>query len=74
VYSKSVDVWSCGIIMYMLLHKGKHPLYQEGDNYSTYAEKLHAPNWALRSDLSEMALNLFRNLTHQMSIHRYGVK
>jgi len=27
VYSKSVDVFATGIIMYMLLTGGKHPLY-----------------------------------------------
>lgn len=26
-YTKSVDVWSCAIIMYLFFH-GKHPLHQ----------------------------------------------
>ena len=26
IYSKSIDIWSVGIMMYMLLHKGRHPL------------------------------------------------
>ncbi len=24
---KPVDIWSCGIIMYVILSMGKHPLY-----------------------------------------------
>jgi len=27
VYSKSVDIFAAGIIMYMLLTGGKHPIY-----------------------------------------------
>lgn len=26
-YSKPVDIWSCGIILYMVCTNGKHPLY-----------------------------------------------
>jgi len=26
-YSKKVDIWACGIIMYKLLAGGDHPLY-----------------------------------------------
>jgi calcium-dependent protein kinase len=25
-YTKSIDIWSCAILMYMLFNKGKHPL------------------------------------------------
>ncbi|CAD8154031.1 unnamed protein product [Paramecium octaurelia] len=26
-YNKAVDMWSCGIVLYMLLNQGKHPFY-----------------------------------------------
>jgi len=27
IFSKPIDIWSCGIIMYQLLDKGNHPFY-----------------------------------------------
>ena len=52
-YSKPVDIWSCGITMYMLLHKGKHPFYRKGDSLEAFKEKLLAMNIKFREDLSE---------------------
>jgi calcium/calmodulin-dependent protein kinase I len=40
-YSKSVDIWSIGIVMYMLLTGGKHPLFDfQHDGTESYKKKL----------------------------------
>lgn len=39
-YSKSVDVWSTGIVLYMLLTGGSHPLYNSKDSVESYKDKL----------------------------------
>ena len=33
-YTKGVDIWSVGIILYRLLNKGKYPFYNKGDSTS----------------------------------------
>ena len=39
-YSRSVDIWSTGIVMYMLLTGGSHPLFNSKDNAESYKQKL----------------------------------
>jgi len=34
-------MWSCGIIMYMILSGGKHPLWSPGDSPNEYKAKLN---------------------------------
>lgn len=43
-YSRSVDIWSIGIIMYMLLTGGSHPLFTSRDNAESYKLKLKKIN------------------------------
>ncbi len=40
-YSKSVDIWSIGIIMFMLLFKNKHPFYKKGEDRELYINDIH---------------------------------
>jgi len=40
VYSKPIDIWSLGVIMYRLLNHGHHPYYQSGDTLETLRLKM----------------------------------
>ena len=41
IYSKAVDVWSVGIILYMLLNKGKNAFYEKGDTSKVIIDKIN---------------------------------
>jgi serine/threonine protein kinase len=63
-YSKSVDIWSTGIIMYMLLTGGQHPLFTEEDSADSYKIKLaKITKLDFPGHLSGLAENLFMKLT-----------
>lgn len=53
-YSKYVDIWSVGIIMYTIIG-GKHPLYKKEDSVDSYLEKLKDPIWDFPSSFSQLA-------------------
>lgn len=52
-------MWSCGIIMYMLLSGGKHPLYKHGDNQESYFKKLEGAQWPLLPNFNKYFLKAF---------------
>lgn len=72
-YSKSVDVWSTGIILHMLLTGGVHPLFTSQDDTDTYKHKLSLLNQLeFPSHLSSLARNLFMKVTKFNIAQRYS--
>jgi serine/threonine protein kinase len=53
VYTKSIDIWSCGIIMYQLLNNGIHPFHNKGDDSNSFSERLKIGKWKSICTLSK---------------------
>ena len=45
-YSKPIDMWSCGMIMFILLNNGRHPFYTKGMSTKNFIAKLKNFNLA----------------------------
>ena len=72
-YSPGVDVFAIGIVMYMLLTGGEHPLY-DSDDFTTdkYRKSLLAlSQFRFPEHLSPLASNLFHRLTKFNTSMRY---
>ena len=75
-YSKSVDVWSTGIVMYMLLTGGMHPLFDfQNDNSESYKQKLSKlSKLTCPQQFSDLAKNIFMKLTKFNIAQRYSAQ
>jgi len=39
-YSKAIDIWSLGILMFNLLNEGGHPFLKPGDTKNNYIQRI----------------------------------
>ena len=73
-YNKSVDLWSVGILMYMLISDGDHPFYKPGMDSKTYIKLLQtSPELKFdESKFSKIAIDLISKMLNFETIHRYN--
>ena len=71
-YSQTVDIWSIGIILFMLLNNGQHPFYNKGDLKNEFLKKLK--NWKFKfcNHISFMGNSLIKKLLEINPSWRYS--
>lgn len=72
-YSKPVDMWSIGMILYMMI-TGTHPFYREGDKSETYFDRLNSASIDFPESFPPLAANLCIHLTKVLPLERYSAK
>jgi serine/threonine protein kinase len=79
-YSKKIDIWACGIVMYQLLSRGKHPWYCKGEYKTDQAiNKLNAiergeVTWEFSDSWSPMARDFFQKMCSYPQSVRYNAE
>ena len=72
LYHYSVDIWSIGILMFMLLNGGKHPFYQKNDKKEDFVKKIKIGKLNFINKLSFMAKHLNQKLCEVNPSWRYS--
>lgn len=74
-YNKSVDMWSVGILMYMLISGGQHPFYKSGMDLKEYCNLLQKSPKVEYDDqkFSKLSKDLIDKLLNFETFHRYSV-
>ena len=67
-YSKEIDLWSLGIVLFMLLNQGKHPFYENGDSKEMYKKKCKSEKIRMFYHVSRNAKSL---LAHLMEVQQH---
>ena len=77
IYSKAVDIWSVGIILYMLLNKGKHPFYFFGQNKNKIIENINKKEIEFNDNdnpISPIAKHFLCKLLEKNPSYRYTAR
>ena len=76
IYSKAVDIWSVGIILYMLLNKGKHPFYNIGDKRKFIIDKIKEKEIEFDNNcpISPFAKHFLYKLLDKNPFYRYSAR
>ena len=71
LYFLSVDIWSIGILMFMLLNNGKHPFYVKGESIKDFNKKIQNCKINFYNKVSPMAKHLILKLLEPNPSWRY---
>ena len=71
LYFLSVDIWSIGILMFMLLNCGKHPFYIKGESKKDFDKKIQNCKINFYNKISPMAKHLILKLLEPNPCWRY---
>ena len=71
LYCISVDIWSIGVLMFVLLNKGRHPFYVKGDSKKQIANKIENGKIKYFEKISPMAKHLISKLLEPNPSWRY---
>ena len=72
LYFISVDIWSIGILMFMLLNNGKHPFYIKGISKKDFDKKVERCKINFYNKISPMAKHLIFKLLEPNPSWRYN--
>lgn len=72
-YGRPVDVWSCAMVLFMMV-AGRHPLFEPGEDSKSYLSKLNNPQWDFPGDFSSLAKDLFLRMACPKAIGRYSAE
>jgi serine/threonine protein kinase len=76
-YSKAVDIWSVGIILYMMLNKGKNPFYNIGESKETVIKRIKHEKLKFNikeNPMSKMAQQFIKKLLEKNHSYRYTAR
>ncbi|CAD8108571.1 unnamed protein product [Paramecium sonneborni] len=69
-YTRSVDIWALGIVVYNMLHNGEHPFYENGDSKIIYVEKIKNFSLNLKMKEDQNAKNFLERTIAYLPEHR----